>query len=692
MKRLLLGFGLSAVIIIGISILTFPSLPNSLNDLVSSSKVKVRLKSRNGEWINTPIVNKFAIGNTIDISSISPFLISALLISEDKRFFEHPGIDYKAIGSAFLSNLKNIKIIRGGSTISEQVARMILGGSKSISRRWQSALFSLFLETKYSKEEILSFYLSQLTFPENVRGIQDGSLTLFSRDLNTLTKKEILALICSIRAPSILNPFSFNGEKKLLLRTDLLINSLLKENVISNEEAQELYAQPLQFLKKKNEFNAPHFARAVFKEISSSNSIDSSKNMVTTTLDPSVQIFTDKIISRMLSLFSSKGAKDSASIIIEKTTGSVIAWVSKHEGSEIQIDSVLTPRQPGSTLKPFLYAAAFDKGWNPSTILHDIPTARAVGSGLKNFKNYSKNFYGDISAREALGNSLNIPAIETITFVGISNFYTLLKNLGITSLIETPDYYGEGLALGNGEISLYELAQAYTALSRGGKSTRISKIEESSKNIGQEQQVFSESSAQLVTEILSDSGSRSKEFGDDKENSYKIAYKTGTSTDFKDAWALGYSDDFVVGVWLGDLQRKSMQDVTGSKAPLIALRSIFTELGRKFRPAPVLIAKQHTNSAVDPSPMVRQFEANYPSIQYPTPGLTLAYDPRIPSELQRFTFKISDQTSNTQVRWFLNDKIIGEGNNFAWKIQRGVFALKAIVDSEETAVVRFYVK
>lgn len=686
MKKILIASFCSVLaFIIYFSSLNIPELPAHLRDLISYSNVKSRLKASDGTWINTPIVNQYAVGNPVTLTSLPPFFIQSLLLSEDRRFFQHHGIDVKSLTSASVTNLLHGRIIRGASTITEQVAKMILGGEKTLSRRIRAAKLARALEKKYSKDEILSFYLSQITFPGNVRGIEDGSQSLFARQFSTLTKKEILALICTIRSPGALNPHKKNGREKIILRVNNLISRLVSEKYITEAQAEEIIDEPLEYEKNEDSLSASHFARAVLNHLSQGQTI---RESVSTTLNPDVQKFSTAILERTINIFKKKRVHNGALIVVDKKSSSILAWVNAGDSSEI--DGVLTLRQPGSTLKPLLYSLAIEKGWTPDTVLHDVPTSRPVGSGEKNFKNYSQKYYGDITLREALGNSLNIPAIEAITFVGVDNFLSFLKELRITSLNKASNFYGEGLALGNGEISLFELVQAYTSLSKNGELFPLSFLSEPMENSKSTRRVFKHETARYISDILSDSKARLKEFGDDQTFPYKIAYKTGTSTDYKDAWALGFSDAFIIGVWVGNFDRSSMDEITGSKVPLLVLKSVFTELGKKFGPTPLLIDQRNKELTQDnPSPISL---VKAPRIETPTPGLTLAFDPRIPKSLQKFTFKTADTPSNSAVDWFLNDNFLGAGTTYSWSVQRGEFVVYAKIQGERTPSIKFYVK
>ena len=339
-----------------------------------------------------------------------------------------------------------------------------------------------------------------------------------------------------------------------------------------------------------------------------------------------------------------------------------------------QIDTVTTPRQPGSTLKPLLYALALEHGWTAATLVEDGPLEQPIGVGLHTYRNYSGQHYGPLRVREALGNSLNVPTVRTIDFVGVEAFLEHLHRLGFQSLSQSADYYGNGLALGNGEVTLFELVQAYATLARQGvfAPLRVVPQEGSSPALGR--RVYSAQVSTLIADILADPEARRFEFRRANLLRFPVetAVKTGTSSDYRDAWAVGFSHHYTAGVWLGNLQQRPMQDVTGSLGPALVLRALFADLHRDLDTRPlarsaqltlVTICRSTGQRAGSQCPTVREWfipgtepepvcplhqpaaaAAPVPGsptpvelrLVRPTPGLQLAMDPRIPDALEAF--------------------------------------------------------
>ncbi len=384
-----------------------------------------------------------------------------------------------------------------------------------------------------------------------------------------------------------------------------------------------------------------------------------------------------------------------------------MSWVVGYAGLKDkafnQLDAVRTRRQPGSALKPLLYTNAFLRGWTAATQLDDSPLAEGVGLGMHTYHNYSRSHYGNISVREALGNSLNIPAIRTIQFVGPEKFLSFLRELGVESLSQHPNVYGDGLALGNGELTLFELVEAYTVLARMGDHKPLTALQGEHRQRNN-RRIFSADIASLVADILSDPAARQKEFGWNSILNFphQTAVKTGTSSDYRDAWALGFNDKYTVGVWVGNLDYSPMHEVTGSTGPALVLRAIFNELNRNRDAKPLYMSQQlvkhriciATGQTADgkceardewfvsgTGPEKLPMSDNKIRLRKPSRGLSLAMDPRIPDEHEYFEFSLSKLENVERVRWFVNEKLMATTNisRYLWKLSPGKFTARAEV-------------
>jgi penicillin-binding protein 1C len=574
------------------------------------------------------------------------------------------------------------------------------------------------LERRFSKGEILEFYLNQVPFGARRRGVVQAARYFWDRDIETLSDRERLALAVMVRAPDRLdlhkNPHGIDRG------VSILASDLQREGLLDEDARAALSIEKLDLTRADLAVRADHFIRYVQARASGSDTAT-----IRTTLDGNLQRRVQEILDTRVKALGPKQVTDGAVLIVSNRTAEVISWVNgdgEGEGEGSQIDAVVTPRQPGSTLKPFLYAAALAKGWSSATIIKDAPLAEPVGAGLHTYRNYSRMHYGDISLREALGNSLNIPAIKAVQFVGKYEFLQFLRSVGFVSLDKGAEFYGEGLALGNGEVTLFELVQGYAALARRGvwRPLKVTLNDDSPMNTSPRQALSPEVSS-LIGDILSDPQARRREFGSDGllRLPVQTAVKTGTSTDYRDAWVIGYTEEYTVGVWMGNLNRLSMHDITGAKGPALVLRSVFAELQRLGESQslyldPSLLPRgvcTHSGKLAGAScPHVEELfvtgteptarcngrhgpqrpsdsDAYHspPSVRItmPTPGLHIARDPRIPDHLEALPFEIAAHGEVSEVRWFVDGSEVartqGGSTKALWPLTEGRHTVKATV-------------
>lgn len=682
-----------------------------------------RFLDRSGTPLSYTFLNRLNLHHTVHSSEIPSFLIQAVIRAEDKRFYLHRGVDPIAIVHAFMTNLRALRIVRGGSTISEQVARIITPRRRGVWGRWMSALEALRLEWHFGKQEILEFYLNQAPFPAQRRGIVEGARYLFSRNISTLSRKEMCAMAVSLRAPSLLDITTARGLPRVSTRVDRLVSQLKGDGILSTGDEEFIRGQLLSPRLGAPLVDASNFLRHL------KNTRSFPTPSVVTTIDGVLQDFVTKILTRRVQSLRSRGVTDGGALVVDNVSGDVLAWSCAGGDGCSGIDPVTALRQPGSTLKPFLYATALEKGWHAATIVDDAPLALPAGTGLKDFRNFSNRYHGPVTVRTALANSLNIPAVLALRSVGGSEFLRQLHQLGFHSLGEHSQHYGEGLALGNGEVSLLELVTAYRSFATRGVLSPFRMVE---GDKGFRRSVYRPEVASIILDILSDSEARSLEFeGDLLSLPHMTAIKTGTSTDFKDAWIIGVSSRYTVGVWMGDLFRSSMREITGSEGPGMVLRAVFAYLERdgKGRPLPregvevkrvctlsgglarescpsrdevfTSHASPHHYCAGHSDPSMRgvaSSSAESPRITLPTPGLQLALDPRIPQDLQEFPFVVETPTPVKSVLWIIDGKELrGEGRRLLWRVSKGDHSLRAIVESIDgqeagTSEIRFSVR
>lgn len=697
-----LGFSVIGAICLVIVCTLYQLKPVSkLFNKVAYTGAYLRFVDRHGMPLNISYQVKWNNHDCLPFQRMPKFLVDAFLLSEDKNFLTHNGIDIPAKLNALENNLKAGKIVRGASTITEQVVRMLTNRKRTLWSKWLEAVEALSLEYTISKKQLLEFYLNQLPYASNRRGIMQAARFYFNREVETLSKKEILSLVILARSPSSYNLYHGSHEaiEKAINR---LANHMVTNHMLTIQELQEIADEPLTLEFAKDTINATHFLQYVRK----SNFMPQG-NTIKTTLDGNIQKFVQMTLEHRIKTLKYRGMNHAAAIVLNHQTGEILAWnsVAADVTDGGSINSPLVPRQPGSTLKPFIYAMALEKGWDSLTIIEDAPLVDSVNDGLHAFRNYSNLHYGRITLRQALGNSLNIPAVKAIRYVGIENFLKKLSELGIDNLIHEANYYDEGLALGNGEVTLLNLTRAYAVLANQGESVELKyflphPISSPGKRI------FSPEAVSVISNILSDPEARKIEFTANSILNFPIqtAVKTGTSTDFKDAWAVGYNSKYLVVIWMGNLDQQPMQEVTGSTGPALALRSIFKELNKNQRLSPLPISNGlHIVEAnielgggkkailsdyvLRKNFLVDSNNTEQIYVSQPIPNLKLAIDPRIPSEKQAFAFKINGMKEGYSVDWNVDGVLFKSDANLLWPIKKGKHVAHATVYNQKQQLI-----
>lgn len=733
-------FALLCLFII-ITLLSLNPLPDDLS-FDNYKLKKVRLLDRQ----NIPLVytydNKWNVNDYTSLNEMPDLLVRAFIAAEDKRFFKHNGVDWAARLNAVKINLTNLSVVRGASTITEQVVKMVNPRKRTYWSKWLEGIEAGRLEKKYSKHEILEFYLNEVPYGFRRRGVVQAARFYFDRSISTLNMKEMLTLAVLIRAPGRLGLYRDEGrDKKALGLAKVLADRMLNQDLMSDDEYSLFVKEEIVIKPSKMDFQAGHFVNYVYDKYDYDGYGDN--NTLVTTLDSELQKSIQKILDQSIEHLIEKNVSDGAVLVVDHNKGEILAWVNGRdyfeEGRGSKIDMVLTPRQPGSTLKPFVYALAMDKGWTASTIVADTPLKRAVGSGLHSFRNYSNTYYGDLRLRVALANSLNIPAVRAVEYTGVEDFYEYLKGLGFSTFDKDPSHYGMGIALGNGEVSLFDLVGAYSILANRGLKQEIKAVQDNRPFENENSRVIDEGVSSILTNILSDNSSRGLEFSESAALRLPIdtAVKTGTSSDFRDAWIVAYNHKYTVGVWMGNLNLEPMDNVTGASAPAIVMRSIFSKLNQRGETKGLYLSRELSEkeicsvsglvagascpkvseyfiSGTEPSGLctihrntgsvktVNSNDSTHYSLMQPTEGLYLAIDPRIPEDKEFFPFTIDKDfvREPESVTWYLNGKEISVTKGFEpynWKPVRGEYRLYAKVKvggqrEFKTEEVSFFVK
>lgn len=544
----------------------------------------------------------------VTFDKISQNLKNAVLVSEDDGFYSHGGIDLKSLVRAVLVDLRFQSKSQGASTITQQLIRSsFLTGQKTISRKIREAVLAIELERRYSKDQIFNWYLNQIPFGENAYGVESASQTYFNKSSSDLSLAEAATLTALIPAPSFYSPYGRNKEA-LLKRKDYIIERMLKLGYIKKEEAEKAKSEKINFVETLRTIKAPNFVLYVKDYLENKYGEDFLKEKglkVYTTLDWDLQEYAEKVVEERDKINVSFNGNNSAVVVLNPKNGEILSLIGSKDyfgksypegcgtgsGKTCLFDpkfdvATMGKRQPGSSFKPIVYATAFKKGFTPETILWDAKTefnpncpADANGNkdiyGLKcyNPQNYDQKFRGKISLRNALGQSLNVPAVKLLYLSGLQDSLQTAKDLGITTLNE-PERYGLSLVLGGGEVNLLELTSAYGVFATEGQRiapVSILKIEDSEGNIIQENKtqttkVLSTQVSRQINDVLSDNNAKAPIFGYNSMlyfPGYRVASKTGTTENYNDAWTMGYTPFAVVGVWVGNSDNSSINKKTG---------------------------------------------------------------------------------------------------------------------------------
>ena len=499
----------------------------------------------------------------IQLTEVDHDFVNATIAIEDRNFFKHPGIDLSAIVRAVKQNFSNHKVISGASTLSMQTIRLLENRPRNYLSKVIEIVHAIRLETLYSKQDILRMYFELAPYGGNIHGIKAAARKYFNKTPKDLTLSESALLAGLPQSPSRLRPDRY--PKRSQKRRDMVLVSMLKNKYIDQRQYDEASADSVSVTLYSFPFETPHFAYLVKKK--------SLQSEVITSIDSKVQHFAENVLKDAVNKLRVSGVTNGAIVVIENATGKVRAYVGSadfwNKEDLGQVDGALSSRSPGSALKPFTYALGFESGlYSTETLIDDSPSRYAEYLP----RNYDKKFHGMVTVREALVNSLNIPAVEVLDKIGYTKLYDLLKDGGLTTLKNDPDTYGLSLTLGSPEVRLLELTNAYVSLARLGIYKPYQIFEHSKEDEGH--RIISEGASYLVADILSDS-SRLDSIGlyRNEKIAPKIVFKTGTSYGQRDAWTFAYNTEYTIGVWLGNFSGSSSKSLVGvESATPVAVR------------------------------------------------------------------------------------------------------------------------
>ncbi|MBS1253092.1 MAG: Penicillin-binding protein 2D [Anaerolineales bacterium] len=530
----------------------------------------------------------------VALDEVPEALKQATIATEDQTFYRNSGVDPLAIGRAALQNFQAGTIVSGGSTITQQLVRLIVFPyaervKKTMSRKVNESLLATRLTRMWSKDKILEAYLNEIYYGHQAYGVAAAAETYFDKPVSSLTLAESALLAGLPQAPSLLDPHeNFEAAKR---RQKQVLRLMVEAGYLTQPEADAAHAAEITLELPGRVRQAPHFVDYVQQVLEDAYGRDTVRQgglRVTTSLDMRYQRLAEEIARRHVGkMRDAHNLTNAAVVIMQPQTGQILAMVGSVDFDDPDIDGqvnvALSPRQPGSAIKPITYAAAFEQGLTPASIVWDIPTTFPLElDRTYQPTNYDDAFHGPLRLRDALANSYNVPAVKVLKEIGLQTLVDKAHAMGVTGLQRDPyRYYGLSLTLGGGEVSLLGLTNAYATLANGGGFVPRTPILEVIGGTGdtlyayqraEPQPAVDPAAAFLVTHILADRAARTPAFGHDNPLvlSRPAAAKTGTTTDFRDNWALGYTPQLVVGVWTGNADNTPMKDVSGidGAAPL----------------------------------------------------------------------------------------------------------------------------
>lgn len=538
----------------------------------------------------------------IPLTDIPDSVKHATLVAEDINFYRHAGLDWRGIVRAIQKNVSSGDFSQGGSTITQQLIKnSLLGGKKTIPRKLKEQILAILLERKYSKDEIFGWYLNQIPYGSSAYGVSAAARLYFGKEAGNLALAESAAIAALIKAPSYYSPYGSHKDE-LLKRKDWILYRMADAGFISSAEADTAAHTDLVFAPPRETIRAPHFiqyVREYLDEKYGEATVLRGGLRVTTTLDWTLQEEAEKIVREGAEANKNLvKAYNAALVAVDPRSGDIITMVGSKNylgvpepaGCAPGVSCAFDPyvniatrrRQPGSAFKPFVYAAAFKKGYRPETVLFDVPTEfnpscnpdGAPGPDIRDPKqcyhpqNYDDSFRGPVDMRHALAQSLNVPSVKTLYLAGVEESMSIAEAMGITTL-EDPQRYGLSLVLGGAEVTLLDMTSAFGVFAAEGvrhPASAVLRVEDRRGNIVEEKRdtpvpALDTGLARLINNILSDNAARVPVFSPTSSLSFpdrQVAAKTGTTQDFRDAWTVGYTPSLAAGVWVGNNDNTAM--------------------------------------------------------------------------------------------------------------------------------------
>ncbi len=590
MRRTAIGVGAAVIVAASallIRVLTI-GLPADLRVHASTSP-SIRFVDRDGKALREVRADDATRASWVALDDVGPLVARAVLAAEDQRFYRHPGVDPVAVARAALSDAAAGRVVSGASTLTMQLARLVRPHRRTLLGKIDEAAFALRIEASLSKRDILEQYLNRAPFGAGVRGIDAASRYWFDKAPRDLSLAEAATLAAIPRGPAV---YAIDRHpERVVRRRDRIVERMLHAGWIAREEAERAEREPLVARPGKGGFGAPHLveelrrgAGPLWPRAVGDTPARATVERIETTLDAALQKEVELATRQQVAALRGKHVTAASVVVLDNASGDVLAYVGSQDFADEagggQNDGVQALRQPGSTLKPFVYGLAMERlGWTAATLLPDVELRVAVPDGTYMPMNFDERYHGPVRLRDALGSSLNVPAVWAAEQVGTGPVLARLRELGFLSLTRSDDWYGPAIVLGDGEVTLLELASAYAALARGGSYVEPRAVKRVTLASGAAdivspppRRVMPADTAAVLTDVLSDSGARIAAFGERSalDLPFEVAAKTGTSKGSRDNWTVGFTREVTVAVWVGNFDGSPMRGTSGitGAAPL----------------------------------------------------------------------------------------------------------------------------
>ncbi|MGB7062283.1 MAG: penicillin-binding protein 1C [Candidatus Zixiibacteriota bacterium] len=577
------------------------------------------------------------------LNEVSPHLKVALVAVEDRFFYYHPGINPWSLIRAVYLNIKHRRILSGGSTITMQVARMMEHRERTLLSKMVEMIVALKLELCYSKDEILEFYFNLAPYGGNVEGVQAACYFYFQRSPAQISLGQAALLVAIPNSPQKLNPQ--RNPKEVKKRRDRVLEYLRQRKVITYEEYSRALEEEIGIENPAMPFGAPHFTDLVHRR-------HPKEARVQTTLDRAIQRKCEEILREHLDKWRNRDITNGAVVVLENRTNNLRALVGSYDFLDDvnsgQVNGATSPRSPGSTLKPLLYAYGIDRGLiTPRGILYDVPVNYAGYVA----ENYDGKYHGVVTVREALVRSLNVPAALLLAKVGVWDFVSFLQKGGISTMDSKQTSYGLSLILGGCEVSLIELANFYSTLANGGRYRQIRYLADDRAEEGAS--ILSPGASYIVTELLTEVVRPDlPAYWEFSLKRPKVAWKTGTSYGHRDAWSIGYTKGFTVGVWTGNFNGQEARELVGAQVAGPILFDVFNAISGKeeckwfAQPYSVSTREVCATGGMVPNP-----DCHHTAVEFYLPGIS----PGSKCEIHK-AFYIDDETGYRLCRSDLEER------------------------------------